>query len=79
MKIDKSQGIIDVRITMSLTRELSLSFKMSPQYPSENAKCEIGFMFLTHQPTYDNVKRRFLCLEKAYMMSKGSFSKITSI
>ena len=41
--------------------------KGSRPYPSYNAKHQINVMFLTHPPTYDNVKRCSLHLEKVYM------------
>ena len=51
---------------------------MGRLYLSENAKRQIGVMFLTYLPTYDNVKRRFLCLEKEDMCSSRTWKDSVS-
>ena len=42
-------------------------FKGSRPYPSDNVKRQSDVMFLTHPPTYENVKRCSPHLEKVYM------------
>ena len=58
----------DVRKMSHILHKQTCAFdKGSRPYQSDNAQCQSDVMFLNHPPTYHNVERCSLHLEKVYM------------